>query len=101
MSGQDSAVALGFDVEGDLSKRAGAELDLGEGPGGDADLGADADVGVKGEASAAVIGQVCFDAAEFDEFERAGIRMGTFDGMIMPRSYGWSGGIEFVAKPEI
>ena len=41
-----------------------------------------------------------FDAAEFDEFERAGIRMGTFDGMIMPRSYGWSGGIEFVAKPK-
>ena len=42
-----------------------------------------------------------FDAAEFEEFELAGARMGTFDGMIMPRSYGWSGGVEFVAKPSL
>ena len=42
-----------------------------------------------------------FDAAEFDEFELVGARMGTFDGMIMPRSYSWSGGIEFVAKPQL
>lgn len=41
-----------------------------------------------------------FYASEFEEIELYGARMGTFDGLLMPRSHVWDGSIEFVAKPQ-